>query len=160
MHEVYIKSCAGQAVATYLLGVRDRHPGNYMLDQSNGRFFHIDFGHFLGHSKHKFGFNRDREPFIFMREMNYLLMNFPRLYSDFKEDDKKPIKSYVPTPIMNHANGLTADGKRSLDDEGNEESKNDMPSLSQRKLFRVIRFDKKDKLTRAGDRIKMESDPD
>jgi hypothetical protein len=87
MHEVYTKSCAGQAVATYLLGVRDRHPGNYMFDNSYGRFFHIDFGHFLGHNKYKFGWNRDREPFIFMREMNYLLMNFPRLYSDFKEDD-------------------------------------------------------------------------
>jgi len=35
-----------------------------MLQDTTGKFFHIDFGHFLGHAKQKLGFKRDREPFI------------------------------------------------------------------------------------------------
>jgi phosphatidylinositol-4,5-bisphosphate 3-kinase len=31
----------------------------------NGNLFHIDFGHFLGNYKSKFGFKREKAPFIF-----------------------------------------------------------------------------------------------
>jgi phosphatidylinositol kinase/protein kinase (PI-3 family) len=55
-HWTFLKSLAGQSVATYVLGIRDRHPGNYMMHNSTGKFFHIDFGHFLGHAKMKVGF--------------------------------------------------------------------------------------------------------
>lgn len=67
---------AGQCVATYVLGIRDRHPGNYMLQNSTGTFLHIDFGHFLGNGKIKMKFNRDREPFILSDELHYMLRNF------------------------------------------------------------------------------------
>ena len=30
----------------------------------DGQIFHIDFGHFLGHFKKKFGIQRERVPFV------------------------------------------------------------------------------------------------
>ena len=49
-----------------------------MLHNMSGTFFHIDFGHFLGACKLIKGikFNRDREPFILTKELNYFLRNF------------------------------------------------------------------------------------
>uniref|UniRef100_A0A183E4J8 Phosphatidylinositol 3-kinase catalytic subunit type 3 n=1 Tax=Gongylonema pulchrum TaxID=637853 RepID=A0A183E4J8_9BILA len=59
----FTASCAGYCVATYVLGIKDRHQDNIMLAK-DGRLFHIDFGHFLGHYKKKLGINRDRVPFV------------------------------------------------------------------------------------------------
>ncbi|KAJ8980774.1 hypothetical protein NQ317_016025 [Molorchus minor] len=55
----------GPILATYVLGIADRHSDNIMV-KKNGQLFHIDFGHILGHFKEKFGFRRERVPFAFM----------------------------------------------------------------------------------------------
>jgi len=117
MHQRYINSMAGQCVATYVLGIRDRHSGNFMFHKELGTFFHIDFGHFLNHSKSKLGFKRDREPFIYSKELNYLLTNFQRIYKDFKKDEKPNMQNLIKPKFLHQANGLQDDGSLKMDNQ-------------------------------------------
>jgi phosphatidylinositol kinase/protein kinase (PI-3 family) len=39
----------------------------------DGKLFHIDFGHFLGHFKKKFGIEREKAPFVFTPQYAHVL---------------------------------------------------------------------------------------
>uniref|UniRef100_A0A914CZ90 Uncharacterized protein n=1 Tax=Acrobeloides nanus TaxID=290746 RepID=A0A914CZ90_9BILA len=83
-------SLAGYSIATYVLGIKDRHQDNIMLTK-DGRIFHIDFGHILGHTKRKLGINRERTDFILTDHFLYVVSrgkpNFRETheYNSFRE---------------------------------------------------------------------------
>lgn len=54
----------------YLFGIGDRHNDNIMLN--NRGYFHIDYGHILGHYKHKLGIARETHSFLFTQSITIM----------------------------------------------------------------------------------------
>ena len=70
--ENFTYSCAGYCVATYVIGVGDRHNDNIMVC-TDGHLFHIDFGYFLGNII-KLGFyNKESAPFVLTNDFMYVI---------------------------------------------------------------------------------------
>ncbi|XP_026776867.3 phosphatidylinositol 4,5-bisphosphate 3-kinase catalytic subunit gamma isoform isoform X3 [Pangasianodon hypophthalmus] len=70
--EKFVTSCAGYCVATYVLGIGDRHNDNIMIT-NQGNLFHIDFGHILGNTKSFLGVSRERVPFVLTPDFLYVM---------------------------------------------------------------------------------------
>lgn len=101
----FTRSCAGYSVLTFVLGIADRNPDNIMVSE-DGRIFHIDFGHFLGHFKKKFGINRERVPFILTDDFLHVIARGADVRKSGNFDTFKDLCGEAYVSLRRHSNLL------------------------------------------------------
>lgn len=103
--ERFTRSCAGYSVLTFVLGIADRNPDNIMVSE-DGRIFHIDFGHFLGHFKKKFGINRERVPFVLTDDFLHVIARGSHARETGSFDTFKDLCHEAYVSLRRHSNLL------------------------------------------------------
>ncbi|XP_074980144.1 phosphatidylinositol 4,5-bisphosphate 3-kinase catalytic subunit alpha isoform isoform X3 [Caretta caretta] len=104
--DLFTRSCAGYCVATFVLGIGDRHNSNIMV-KDDGQLFHIDFGHFLDHKKKKFGYKRERVPFVLTQDFLLVISKGVPECTKTKEFERFQEMCYTAyLAIRHHANLL------------------------------------------------------
>lgn len=101
----FTRSCAGYSVLTFVLGIADRNPDNIMVSE-DGRIFHIDFGHFLGHFKKKFGINRERVPFVLTADFLHVIARGSDVRNGGSFDSFRELCGEAYVSLRRHSNLL------------------------------------------------------
>ena len=112
-----------------------------MIHKIEGNLFHIDFGHFLGNVKKKFGVKRERDPFVLTKEM-VAFINIDledKIKSGFKtERSGSPEKHSFDEPSVED---LQVINEQTMKDE-NDDIPNDDKWYKKKKTKNFIIFEK------------------